>query len=360
MKSAIIKIADCCIGRLIATILPKAPLPFWRSANKILLIRPGGIGDAVLLIPIIHSLRNTFPSCTIDILAENRNADVFVLMPGVNTVYVYDNLLELVTVLHNTYDVVIDTEQWHRLSAVVARLVKAPMKIGFCTNERRRMFTHCIGYDMGIYEPYNFASLLNPLGVDRHLDSGTLMLPEVSISKADQLLQPLCSEPFVVIFPGSSVPEKCLGKERFSIVAKQLGEGGYKVVVVGGGGDRDAGECIAGTTGLNLAGKTTLPETAAVIARSRLVICGDSGVLHIAAGLGVPTVSLFGPSSEVKWAPRGDNHVVLNRHLPCSPCSRFGTIPPCSINVRCMKEITPDEVLEAARRLLSPPPEQKI
>lgn len=362
LKARLLKIMDCLVGIAITASVPSPlprPLPGLRS---LLLIRPGGIGDAVLLAPAIISITKSFPDASITILAECRNAGALAMIPCVDKVFCYDRPSELLQVLLSRYDVVIDTEQWYRLSAVVTRFVNAPVKIGFGTNERRRMFTHDIPYDPDVYEVDNFLALLKPLGVEgiRESLSVALKLPPESIVKADQLLEPLYSEPFVVILPGSSVPEKCWGKERFSIVARQLGEDGYKVVVVGGKEDRGVGEQIAGTVGLNLAGKTTLPETAAVIARSRLVICGDSGVLHIAAGLGVPTVSLFGPSSEVKWAPRGDNNVVLNRHLPCSPCSRFGTIPPCPINVRCMKEITPDEVLEAARRLLSPPPEQKI
>lgn len=361
MNITVLKWIDRTVGKFVVRCMSAAVARTVGKTCLVLLIRPGGIGDAVILIPTIKALREMYPACKIDVLAEKRNADSFSLVSGIRAVYAHDSPVALSLVLKN-YDVVIDTEQWYRLSAVVARLVRAPIKIGFGTNERRRMFTYDIPYDPDVYEVDNFLALLKPLGVEgiRESLSVALKLPPESIVKADQLLEPLYSEPFVVILPGSSVPEKCWGKERFSIVARQLGEDGYKVVVVGGKEDRGVGEQIAGTAGLNLAGKTTLPETAAVIARSRLVICGDSGVLHIAAGLGVPTVSLFGPSSEVKWAPRGDNHVVLNRHLPCSPCSRFGTIPPCPINVRCMKEITPDEVLEAARRLLSPPPEQKI
>ena len=124
-----------------------------------------------------------------------------------------------------------------------------------------------------------------------------LDVPLHSVTKADQLLQPLCSASFVVIFSGASVPEKRWGIERFRHVAKRLSEDGYKVVVVGGEEDRADGDKIVGDAGLNLAGMTTLSETAAVIARSTLVISGDSGVLHIAAGLNISTVSLFGPSS---------------------------------------------------------------
>ena len=112
--------------------------------------------------------------------------------------------------------------------------------------------------------------------------------------------------------------------------------------------------------GLNLAGSTTLTETAAVIARSALLLSGDSGVLHIAVGLGVPTVSLFGPGIEAKWGPKGEGDIVLNQRLPCSPCTRFGTTPSCPIGARCLSEITPEQVAGAIGRLLPCQSNEKI
>ena len=69
-------------------------------------------------------------------------------------------------------------------------------------------------------------------------------------------------------------------------------------------------------------------------------------------GLGVPTVSLFGPGIAKKWAPEGDRHVVLNRHLACSPCTRFGYTPKCPIQAQCMTGISVDDVVAAAGKLL--------
>jgi len=91
---------------------------------------PAGIGDAVLLIPAIEAVRMKFPDARIDILCEKRNADIFILTKMVNKVYLYDRGLELFKCLRNNYDVVIDTEQWHRLSAIVARMTGTPIRIG--------------------------------------------------------------------------------------------------------------------------------------------------------------------------------------------------------------------------------------
>ncbi len=355
MNISKLKKLDAVIGTLGVSALPCPDRNVILSdIRSILIIRPGGMGDAILLAPIIISIKKFYPDVRITILAECRNAGVFPLVPEVDEVLRYDCPRELIQALLCRFDVVIDTEQWYRLSAVVARLLRAPIKIGFGTNERRRMFTHSMDYDLALYEPENFAALLKPLGVSWQPDGGTVCLsvPLQAVTRADRLLQALCSEPYIVISPGASTPEKRWGAKRFSTVARRLVENGYGVVVVGGTEDRVEGESIAEAGGLNLAGLTTMSESAAVIASSRLVICGDSGVLHLAAGLGVSTVSLFGPSCTVKWAPRGERHTVLDKRLLCSPCSRFGTIPRCPRLTECLSAISPEEVVSAVLTLL--------
>lgn len=353
-KIIFLKSIDAIIGRVLISLLPQLHPPSKHQISSILIIRPGGIGDAVLLIPMINMLLKLYSGCKIDILAEKRNASALQLATGISTLYLYDTLAGLSSALRNHYDVVIDTEQSHYLSAVVARLVRAPVKIGFGTNKRRRMFTHCVLYGLDSYEPENFVSLLKPLGVysPQNLGTANLSIPLQAVTKADQLLQPLASESFIVIFPGASIPEKRWGADRFRRVAEILSSFGVKIVVVGGKEDRQQGEVItAGGLGLNLAGLTSLPETAAIIQKSAMLLSGDSGVLHIAAGLGVPTVSLFGPGRAKKWAPRGDHHIVINKELPCSPCTTFGNTPHCPNGSRCMRDITVDEVVNAVTML---------
>jgi ADP-heptose:LPS heptosyltransferase len=350
------KTLDALLGRFAVSLLTtpiKCNLP--GSISSILLIRPGGIGDAVLLVPSIHSIKINYPQTRVTILAERRNAGVFPLVSGVDKVLCYDCPREFYQALRGRYDVVIDTEQWHRLSAVVARLVRAPVKIGFDTNERRSMFTHTVPYSQEEYETVSFEHLLAPLELEsERLEKVKpfLHLPVAVSDKAGTLLESLDGNPFVAIFPGASIAERRWGAARFGQVAERLFGDGYRVVVVGGREDREDGDLIAGSDGLNLAGMTNLAETAAVIARSRLLISGDSGVLHLAVGLDIPSVSLFGPGNAAKWAPGGEKHVVLNNNLSCSPCTRFGTTPPCPDDARCMKDITADQVMAAAVSLL--------
>lgn len=352
-----IKWLDTIVGPLLVKLLPLFLSDYdGLMPAEILLIRPGGIGDAVHLVPMMQLLKEHFPDAAIDILAERRNAAVFDLSPYIRSVQRYDVLAELVATLKRPYDVVIDTEQWHRLSAVVARVISAGLRIGFDTNERRRMFNISVPYAHDEYEVVNFLRLLKPLGITPELvNVPWLTVPTAISGKAKLLLVPFVTQQHVVIFPGASIFERQWGADRFREVALSLRSKGLGIVVVGGREDCATGDHIcADGVGINLAGKTTLAETAAVIKSSSLLISGDSGILHIGVALGKPTVSLFGPGIAAKWAPRGDRHIVLNKGLDCSPCTKFGTTPPCPYGVRCMSEIMASDVIHAVERLLLP------
>jgi ADP-heptose:LPS heptosyltransferase len=324
------------------------------SVSRLLVIRPGGIGDAVLLMPALRLLREKYPDAAIDILAEGRNAGAFALSGSQDEVFCYDRPGDLLKVFRRRYDLIIDTEQWHRLSSVLARALRPQCLIGFATNDRTRLLRVPVEYSHANYESESFLNLVAPLLGDTKCMPAEpfLTIPQAAAQTADNLLAPLAG-PFVALFPGASIPERRWPLDKFSDLARQLQGQGLTVIVLGGDSERAFGEVVLKSTrGLNLAGATTLAETAAIIKRSILLVSGDSGVLHLAVGLGVPTVSLFGPGRALKWAPRGERHVVLNKNLPCSPCTTFGYTPTCHKNGRCISEITVDEVFEAVLGLL--------
>ena len=154
-KKNVLKYVDTAVGKPLVLLVSKRIKHSkftQRGINTILVVRPGGIGDAVLLIPALSVLRESFPHAAIDILAERRNAGVFGMIPGLGRIYQYDRNFDLVSTIRNNYDLVIDTEQWHRLSAVAAFLVGAPLRAGFATNERQRLFTHKVPYSHDDYE----------------------------------------------------------------------------------------------------------------------------------------------------------------------------------------------------------------
>ena len=89
-----------------------------------------------------------------------------------------------------------------------------------------------------------------------------------------------------------------------------------------------------------------------MLSRCQLLIGTDAGLMHLAYGVGTPVVALFGAGIEAKWAPRGQRARIINRRVPCSPCTRFGYTPRCPYQVRCLTEISAEEVRQAAQSIL--------
>lgn len=359
MLQRFLKCFDATLGALAVSFWPVtgggAFLP--SKPKSVLFIRPGGIGDAALLIPAIKELRERFPTSRIDVLAEQRNARVFDFCPVITDVFCYDRPSDWCRIWRRRYDLVIDTEQWHRLSALFGRVIGGGFLVGFGTNNRARLLNRAIDYDLDRYEAFSFLSLLAPLGVDLagEIQTPFLELVDEGRENIESRLAGLPSGPRVALCPGGSRPEKSWGEDRYAELARQLADQGVFPVVLGGPGDAAASARIAAAgDGLNLAGETTLFESVVALQRCNVVVANDTGLLHLAFGLDTPTVGLFGPSDPGKWGPRGGRHRVIWKHPLCAPCARYGNMPDCTQEVRCLQDIGVDNVLDAVQALLSP------
>ena len=371
-KIKLIKFIDYWFGTFLARILPALNTSSRAnnlSTARVLFIRPGGLGDALLHLPAIELFAKKYPDAQIDILAESRNQAAFSFLKIPHHVELYTDPGSFFRLRKKHYDVVIDTEQWYRLSTVYARLLKPGRLIGFSTNERARLLTDKVSYSQEDYELESFFRLLEPLGIvaDQSEKKLGIVLEQKTVEQTKFLLGSVDGEKWIAIFPGASLPEKRWPTENYCEIVKELQGKGFGVVIVGGETEREVASVIevetdctnlVGKTSLsetgclNLVGKTSLAETGGVLTNTDLLISGDSAVLHLAASLDVPTVSLFGPSSPAKWAPQGEKHRFLQEQFDCVPCSRYGHIPPCSYDVKCLNNITPEDVLAAALGLL--------
>lgn len=352
-RTRLLKRLDDLFGGMAVRLLPAAPRTGGvRDIRSILLIRPGGAGDAVLLIPTVQALQKSYPGACLDILAEKRNCGAFALATVSGAVLCYDRPRDLLAVLRRRYDLIIDSEQWYRLSAVVARICRGAVRVGFATNERRRLFTHPVPYPEESYEADSFLRLAAAAGAPGTLDVPFLRASPDALSWA-RSLPAVQGGAYVVLFPGASLKEKQWPSDRFVELARFLVGQGRGVVVVGGRAETKVAEQIARMAGgENLAGQTDLSRTAAIVAGAEAVVSGDSVVLHLAAGLAVPTVALFGPTSVAKWAPSGEKHLTVTAGAPCAPCARYGAIPGCRAAAGCMEGISVEQVIAALRQII--------
>ena len=172
MKIKLIKFLDYCLGKPFCYFFSilKTDVSKKSDLKKLLIIRPGGIGDAVLLYPSLKILRKSFEKVQIDILAEKMNAGVFKGCKYIDNLYLYDDFmnLSLYKVLIAGYDAVIDTEQWHRLTAVIGFLARADIRVGFATNERKKLLTNPVDYSQDDYEAISFLNLISEITGENH------------------------------------------------------------------------------------------------------------------------------------------------------------------------------------------------
>lgn len=161
--------------------------------------------------------------------------------------------------------------------------------------------------------------------------------------------------PLAVLAPGAAHATKRWPLEHWGDLAGRLGAAGYRLVIAGGADDRElaAAPAFAGRAD-NAAGEFSLQETGALLARARICIAGDTGVMHMAAAVGTPVVALFGPTVErFGFFPYHARSVVLQRDMVCRPCSAMGT-EHCPLgHHRCLVDISAADVATAVERLVA-------
>jgi heptosyltransferase-2 len=160
--------------------------------------------------------------------------------------------------------------------------------------------------------------------------------------------------PIAILVPGTMWETKHWRAEGFAGVARGLAEMGFAPVLIGSKGERALNGSICdeapGTT--DFTGQTSLADAVALIRRAAVVVTNDSGLMHVAAALGRPTVSIFGPTNPVQVGPYGQPGSVVRLDLPCSPCN-FRLLSQCPNGHACMRELKTEMVMERVRAVLA-------
>jgi len=164
------------------------------------------------------------------------------------------------------------------------------------------------------------------------------------------------SDKLLVIHPAASCPSKVWPPDRFAAVADQLSqEYAFKVLLIAGPKDTRLAEAVMVKMRqpvINLAGKASLGQLAALLERCSLFISNDSGPVHLAGALGVPVISIFGRNqkglSPKRWGPTGKKDIALHKEVGCVECLAHN----CKKDFACLKAVTIDDVLSAAEEIL--------
>ncbi len=163
------------------------------------------------------------------------------------------------------------------------------------------------------------------------------------------------TRPLVVIHPGAGAAIKLWEPDKWGEVARHLSQDGCSVLLTGGPDEAGLTAAVSAASAghtLDLGGRTSFSELAALLAAADLVLGPDSGPLNLAVAVGTPTIHLFGPADPVRFGPWGDakHHLVLQSDWTCIPCGRFDW--PDLPEHGCVRDISADAVLDAAHHLL--------
>lgn len=330
---------------------------------NILLVRFSAIGDILLLTPLVRALRRKHPDARLTVVTRTGFAPLLERNPRISEVIGWDPLTSLPDLGRRLRDL----EFTHRLDlhdSVRSRLLRWHTGGAWTTYPKHRLaraaliHTHRDLYRdrRPVAERYFDAAR----GLEVTPDGGSLemFLSRTDLEAAEGFLAARGlgqSRQLIAVAPGAAHFTKRWPTHHWIALVRRLVEGGNDVLVLGGPEDLAIGEAVAAAGGefaASAAGAFDLPGSAALLKRTRALVSGDTGLMHLATAVETPVIALFGPTVEqFGFFPYRAKSAVLQRELSCRPCSAHGG-PRCPLkHHRCLQDLQPGDVLEALRRL---------
>lgn len=334
--------------------------------NSILVRATNWVGDAVMSIPALRALRVAYPGAKISILAKPWVADLYRREPFCDETIVYtardisskitaaralgERRFDCAILLQNAFE-----------AAAIAWMARIPERIGYARDGRGFLLTGAIPVprpgEIPVHERFYYLELLRRAGIIREISqSDEIRLEGAGAARAAgeaRFAELGLSGPVIGVSPGAAYGSaKRWLPERFAEAASQVaGELGATVAIFGSEGEKDVCAAVANAVRIpvrNFAGSTTLAEFIDLAAACDVYLTNDSGPMHIASALGVPTVAVFGATNDLTTGPTGPHARVVREKVECSPCLKRE----CPIDHRCMTRVTSARVAEVALQLL--------
>lgn len=333
--------------------------------NKILILLPNWIGDAVLSLPAIYRIRGGFPSAHISVIGLPHITALFKEYPFIDDIIVYPDksqkagLLPAVREIRKYgFDLSILFPNSLR-SAIIARLAGIPLRCGYNRDGRGLLLNIPVKLSEDIKKVHQseyYLNIASALECNPNITSSKLFLSKKEEQNAEDFLKKnnITPENLIIgINPGAAFgSSKRWYPERYGSVARTLiNNYNGRIIVFGSQKETDIAKEITNIAKLpilNMAGKTSVRELMALIARCRLIITNDSGPMHIAAALGIPVTAIFGSTDPELSGPLGEGHVVIRKDVSCSPCF----LRTCPTDLKCMDIVSVDDVLKGVAKLL--------
>lgn len=337
--------------------------------DKILVRETNWIGDVILTFPALTTIRKNFPMSYITVLSRPWVAPLLENNPDVDEVIIYDyngihngilgkirlaktlkkRGFDLALLLQNAFD-----------AALITLLARIPIRVGYNTDARGALLTNKVILDetvFGKHQVYYYLEMLNALGMDIIDENPVIKVSNKAKKSAIEILDSLNiqNNDFLIgINPGAYFGSaKRWLPERYALLSDMVYKDlGGKILIFGSKGEKVISEMIlsvANSDIIDLTGKTSLLETTALIEKCSLFITNDSGLMHLAAALKVPLISIFGSTDPITTSPLGTSSIIIRKEVPCSPCLKRE----CPTDHKCMKLIEVDEVYQHVKKALT-------
>ena len=337
------------------------------SLKKILVIKMSALGDVILSVPSLKAIRKKFPGAIIKVLVELSSSDVLRSCPYINERIVYDpksrdagfkGLMKIASQLRKEdFDIVVDLQN-NRKSHLLSFLSMAALRCGY-DNRKWSFFLNRRVKDtktpIGPME-HQFRTL-KLLGIQKNDETLELWPSKEDMEWADSFLKENWMDSRrVLVGINIGVSSRWQSKRWEARYIAQLCDElakryNIRTLLTGLHEDMETAKEIAETSNskpIISTGKTDILQLASLVKRCRVYITTDSAPLHIAAGMGVPFVALFGPTDPKRHIAKTKTYKVLRSNVRCSPCYK----PVCRKGNRCMKRIRVEEVLAAVEEFV--------
>lgn len=382
MKINTMKRMDQYLGSLLCILLtplrrflpPRKP----GEIKKILVVKFWGMGSILLASPALKALKRKFPKSQLYFLTLSQNKDLCQILKTIDKTICLDVrnfftfLLSLwrifLTFRKEKFDLVIDFEFFTNFTALVTFLTGSKNTVGFQTHKfwRNGFYSQRISFAHNKHIRDIFLKMVQILGAK--IRDNTLEKPSISSRERERIeklfkTNHIKDSNLLVSMNINANPlayNRRWPKENFAQLSERLlKRKNIRILLIGGEEDKKCVESFQkllkpSNQVINLCSRITVGELIALLERCHLFIGNDSGPLHLAAALGLPTVSFFGPETPFLYGPVGRRHSTFYKDLPCSPCLNVYNVKTsdCQDN-RCLKAITVEEVWEEVKRRLN-------
>jgi lipopolysaccharide heptosyltransferase II len=318
---------------------------------RILIRASNWLGDAVMSVKAVRAIKAGRPDAHVTILTQAKLAEFWRAVAGVDEVIAIENsesVFQVARKIRRDFEVAVIFPNSFR-TALEAWLAQIPRRVGYPGHRRHALLNQVFpekkrAQQKGIrHQTHEYLQLAEFIGAE----------VQPAIFAETRSAERVVSAPIIGLCPGAEYGgAKRWLPERFAEVMREIVSGSScEWRIFGVEKDRMVADAIiaaAAVPCIDLVGKTSLSGLMSELRGCDVLLTNDTGTMHLAAFLGVPTVALFGSTEPALTAPLGPNHQIIRHHVECSPCF----LRECPIDFRCMKAITVQEVVAAIERVL--------